>query len=407
MSKRLVAVLVLLALLLCGCGGEKASKTAAPAEFYYADDPHLYKTEYGLGLMQGGEELLRLAVRQRQLIVGYLDLYYDAVAALKTCSFGELFAADAAVSLAWNHAMLRYTIDQRRMQPQDLSLSKWEYTARVTAVEVQSDAVTVTVREDSVQNFAAWPQVSSERYDSWHQFILREQAGEWYIYDHIDSLQEICRSHWQDAEQQTAETVEPYVQEEIDRLAAVFADRANGAPSADVTCDHPYDRAAATAYAKNHWQRRNAAWADFSDRGGNCQNYASQCLLEGGIPMDREGDARWVSKQFEDFIESMEGRSASWAAVLPFREYAERNRGFGLSAGVDQPYFSGEPGDILQMGVDTPHHTTVITDLLTDEQGNTVDYLICSNTANLKDYPAAAYPYPYRNLIKIYGWNEA
>ena len=61
----------------------------------------------------------------------------------------------------------------------------------------------------------------------------------------------------------------------------------------------------------------------------------------------------------------------------------------------------------MQMGVEeNTHHSTVITRLLTDEAGNTVDYLICSNTANLKDFPAAAYPYPYRTLIKIYGWNE-
>ena len=399
MSKRIIAFLVLLALLLSGCAGERAGKTAAPAEFYTADDPHLYKTEYGLGSMQGSALTERLTVRQRQLIVGYLDLYYDALAALKPCSFAPLFAEAAKESLAWNQAMLSYTIDQRSMQPQDLSMVKWSYTARISAVEEQAGSLIVTVEEDSKQSFAAWQEITSERYDSWHQFTLQVQAGEWYIADHMDSLQEICRTHWENAEALP-------IAAETEKLAAIFSSRAGGAAET-VACDHPYDREKAVAYAEQFWRLRNGAWADFSVRGGNCQNYASQCLLEGGIPMDYEGDAQWYSIRFEDFMDSMEGRTTSWAAVRYFRDYAEKNQGYGLAAAVEQPYFSGEAGDILQMGVEeNTHHTTVITRLLTDEQGNTVDYLLCSNTANLKDFPAAAYPYPYRNLIKIYGWNE-
>ncbi len=406
MSKRIVALLVLLALFLSGCTGEKAVKTAAPAEYYYAGDPHLYKTEYGLGRMQGSALAEQLTLRQRQLIVGYLDLYYEALATLKPCSFAELFLPTSVDSLAWNQAMLAYTVDQRLMQPQDLSLAEWKYTARISAVEQQNGSVTVTVEEDSEQVFAAWREITSERYDSWHQFTLQEQEGEWYIADHIDSLQEICREHWPNTDALTAERITELVSAETAKLEAVFAARTTGEHSA-AECDHPYDREKAVAYAEQFWQRRNGVWADFSARGGNCQNYASQCLLEGGIPMDYEGEARWYSKRYEDFVESMEGRTTSWAAVRFFRDYAEKNRGYGLAAAVDRPYFSGEPGDILQMGVEEEtHHTTVITRLLTDEQGNPVDYLLCSNTANLKDFPAAAYPYPYRNLIKIYGWNE-
>ena len=37
--------------------------------------------------------------------------------------------------------------------------------------------------------------------------------------------------------------------------------------------------------------------------------------------------------------------------------------------------------------------------------GRTVDYLVASNTADLVDFPAGAYPYPYQSLIRIWGWN--
>ena len=47
----------------------------------------------------------------------------------------------------------------------------------------------------------------------------------------------------------------------------------------------------------------------------------------------------------------------------------------------------------------------MISEVLTDESGNTVDYLICSNTGDLCDFPAGAYFYTDQQLIKIHGWN--
>ena len=51
------------------------------------------------------------------------------------------------------------------------------------------------------------------------------------------------------------------------------------------------------------------------------------------------------------------------------------------------------------------HLIVMISEVLTDESGNTADYLICSNTGDLCDFPAGAYFYTYQQLIKIHGWN--
>ena len=60
------------------------------------------------------------------------------------------------------------------------------------------------------------------------------------------------------------------------------------------------------------------------------------------------------------------------------------------------------------MGVDEPaNHTTVILDVIRDENGLPIDYLLCSNTTNYTDFPADAYYYTSQRLIKIYGWNES
>ena len=78
-----------------------------------------------------------------------------------------------------------------------------------------------------------------------------------------------------------------------------------------------------------------------------------------------------------------------------------------LSASADAPYYTGEPGDILHMGTEEDwRHTVIITGVVRDESGQTVDYLVASNTAELKNFPAGAYAYTRQMLIKIWGWNE-
>ena len=90
-----------------------------------------------------------------------------------------------------------------------------------------------------------------------------------------------------------------------------------------------------------------------------------------------------------------------------FLQYAAANTGFGLVSAVGAPYYAGEPGDLIQMGSEESwHHVVVIRRLVTDEAGNTVDYLIHSNTNDMRNYPASLYGYPVFSLTRIAGWNS-
>ena len=40
------------------------------------------------------------------------------------------------------------------------------------------------------------------------------------------------------------------------------------------------------------------------------------------------------------------------------------------------------------------------------ENGNVMDYLLCANTADLRNFPASAYYYTNRQLTKSIGWND-
>ncbi|HJH62233.1 MAG TPA: hypothetical protein IAC84_03050 [Firmicutes bacterium] len=73
---------------------------------------------------------------------------------------------------------------------------------------------------------------------------------------------------------------------------------------------------------------------------------------------------------------------------------------------MDAPYDSGQPGDLIQMGTEGVwRHAVIIRALVRDEAGNTVDYLIHSNTNDLRNFPASLYCYPVFSLTRIIGWN--
>ena len=73
---------------------------------------------------------------------------------------------------------------------------------------------------------------------------------------------------------------------------------------------------------------------------------------------------------------------------------------------MDYAYEEGEAGDLIRLGFpDNWNHVVMITDVIRDEEGRTVDYLIDSNTSDMHNFPVSAYPLPCRSLIKIYGWN--
>ena len=60
---------------------------------------------------------------------------------------------------------------------------------------------------------------------------------------------------------------------------------------------------------------------------------------------------------------------------------------------------------ILGYDEENLYHAVIITDVVTDEEGNVVDYLVHSNTANQESFPASAYGYTYQVLVKICRWN--
>lgn len=361
--------------------------------------------------------------QQIQLMLNYMDLYYESMASMEPLDPAPLFAEENADQAMGNRMVWEYLIETRKMLPGDLSVEHYEYTLTLRRMQQQEDgSVSIMVREDSVQNFALSPQVDSESFGVYHSFVLVQQQGEWKLQSHmqLDSLYYIVvlgnpnsdRSMYQqrsfDTQEEDAQQYfERLLDELLEQARENIASRAQG-EAQTLQVAHQYDRQAAVDYAMEWVEQRNDYWPDYGIYGGNCQNYISQCLDAGGIPMDPYGAYVW--KWYGDTPNNSAGtfgRSASWSGVEEFRDYAENNDGFGLVAQVEAPLDSGEIGDILELGTQNDwKHTVLIVDVITDEKGNTVDYLINSNTANLRNFPAGAYGYTLQSLVKVAGWND-
>ena len=202
------------------------------------------------------------------------------------------------------------------------------------------------------------------------------------------------------------------IKENILKTEDDYASYLAGTGHTPLTCDNDYNREKAISYSYKWIKDRNPKWYKSPD--SNCQNYASQVLYAGGIPMDIKGNylSQWkfYSPADEQWViikeEKKRGISYSWINVKKFREYVNKNKGYGLCAKADVNLFYGEPGDIIQVGyLDSQKHTVVVSDTY-EKDGKVIDILVNSNTIDLENYPMSAYSYPYYSLIKIYGWNN-
>ena len=115
-----------------------------------------------------------------------------------------------------------------------------------------------------------------------------------------------------------------------------------------------YQRADAVAYAKKWAMGRNPAYYDFSAIGGDCTNFASQCIFAGAGVMNFTPVYGWFYKSASD-------RTASWTGVEYLYNFLTSNEGAGPFA-EEVPLARLERGDVVQLGRETGdfYHTPVV-----------------------------------------------
>lgn len=115
-----------------------------------------------------------------------------------------------------------------------------------------------------------------------------------------------------------------------------------------------YDRAKAVAYAERWALSRNPRFYDFEDIGGDCTNFASQCIYAGAGVMNWTPVTGWY------YIDASR-RTPSWTGVEYLYRFLVTNGGAGPYARVVSRA-EIQPGDIVQLGHADGHfyHSPVV-----------------------------------------------
>lgn len=157
-----------------------------------------------------------------------------------------------------------------------------------------------------------------------------------------------------------------------------------------------YDRHAAVAYAKRWAFARNPNYYDFSFLGGDCTNFASQCLFAGASVMNYTPDLGW-------FYRSIDDRAAAWTGVEYFYHFLISNEQgvgsgkgpFGMEVGIN----SVKIGDFVQFGRETGdfYHTPIIVGFRDDTS------LVAAHSNDAFARPITSYSFERLRCIHILG----
>lgn len=356
----------------------------------------------------------------QDIIVKYMDSYFKSITTLKEIDMTNLFCDDAYEEAYINQTAISLLINSRKLERNKMTISNAKYDIIFDDIDNENDTVTVKVLENDYFHFDFMKDIESKTYEVENTFVLKKIDNTYKIislrkvqdfYVMITNEYKTGKSN-KDAKKELDKMKEDYIsdfKDEVSDFKTYLNRYENKEDTIIKTCDYKYDRTKALNYAKKYVTSRNSEWSNYSEYGGNCQNFASQVVYSGGVPMDLQGDAIW--KYYGDTLnetKSKIGRSTSWTGVTFFYDYAKANKGYGLCAEVDINPFYAEAGDIGQVGYNNIYkHTVVIIGNIKDNNGKITDLLINSNSLNLENYPLSGYVYPNKRVIKILGWNKA
>lgn len=154
-----------------------------------------------------------------------------------------------------------------------------------------------------------------------------------------------------------------------------------------------YNRSAAVAYAKEWALHRNPRYYNFDGIGGDCTNFASQCLFAGSGIMNETKDVGWYYKSSRD-------RAAAWTDAQYLNVFLVNNRGDGpVAAAV--PISQLAPGDLVQLHNGTEYyHTLVVAGFSEGEP------LVCAHTEDARLRPLHTYYAAKKQGMHILGVNR-
>lgn len=340
-----------------------------------------------------------------EFLKDFFERYYNMMETLEYKDISDMFVNEENAYIY--KTALDLLIENRKRNEFDLSLSNVKYELTIQDYKKNGDTISFMALENCSYNFSFIKQYTSSVYNIKNEFKLVKQNGKYKIssYNKVqDFYVMVSQVYTSNSNYKTAldsikndylskfkTNEEKNIKMKTDYLNNNYTKK---------TCDHEYNRKASYEYAINYVGRRNdSKWE--SHGGANCVNYSSQVLNAGGIPMDESGNSKWYN------YNKGKSETYSWINVDGIANYFKSNSGYGLCGKYDENLYLGEPGDLIIVGPKSDRkHAIVVIGQIKDRDGKVIDLLVSSNTVDLIYFPLSAYAYPYKTLLKVYGYND-
>ena len=157
-----------------------------------------------------------------------------------------------------------------------------------------------------------------------------------------------------------------------------------------------YDRTAAVDYAHEWAYSRNPVYYNYDKLGGDCTNFASQCLFQGAHVMNYRALYGWYYRNAND-------KSPSWTGVEYLHDFLVRSKGgagpFAKKCGVEDI----RPGDIVQLSFDAERfsHTPFVVETGSPPRPDNI--LVAAHTYDCDKKILSAYTYKKIRYLHIAG----
>ncbi len=159
---------------------------------------------------------------------------------------------------------------------------------------------------------------------------------------------------------------------------------------------HPYDRQAAVDYAHRWAYHRNPDFYNFDELGGDCTNFASQCLYAGAGVMNYTPTFGW-------YYNSQYNRAPAWTGVPFFYNFLTRKQESPGPVGRETGPEEVRPGDFVQLRFTSgpfAHNPVVVA------VGNSPaldNILVAAHTEDADYRPLSTYPILEIRFLHILG----
>ncbi len=159
-----------------------------------------------------------------------------------------------------------------------------------------------------------------------------------------------------------------------------------------------YDRDRALAYARRYALSRNPLFYDFSDIGGNCTNFVSQCVLAGSCVMNYTKDFGWYYRSPDDRAAAWTGVDFFWQFMTGAPAFLEENGGIG-PFGREISRRELAVGDVIQLADRNKRYYHSV--LVSGFDGSMP--LVAAQSIDSLDRPLGSYTFSYARFLHIEG----